>query len=379
MRTTAELKQMQSLPLRAKISMTKRRIREWYESWTKYVIYDEETGKTRSVTLSEEPILSPSEDIDECYRGQVYVSFSGGKDSTVLLHLCREMYSDIEAVFVDTGLEYPEIREFVKTFDNVTILRPKMSFFNVIKTYGYPLISKQVANKVSGAVKNPDSLRMKQLQGIAKNNNGEKSRFCCEKWLPLTECDFLISDKCCDIMKKSPAIKYVKETGKKPILAQMAEESYKRELGWRKTGCNAFNTKIQQSNPMAFWTEQDVLQYIKENNLRIASVYGEVVYAEEPDQLRIEDLGIESDCMDRLTTTGCKRTGCMFCPFGCHLEKSPNRYERMKETHPKQYQYCIGGGEYNEKGMWQPNKQGLGLGKVFDELNAIYGDNFIKY
>lgn len=341
-----ELKQMQSLPLEAKIRMTKRRIREWIDKWG-------DDG--------------------------VYVSFSGGKDSTVLLDIVREEYPDVEAVFVDTGLEYPEIREFVKTFENVTVLRPKMTFFNVIKNYGYPLISKQVSNKVSGAVKNPNSLRMRQLQGIAKNNNGEKSRFCCEKWLPLTKCDFSVSDKCCDIMKKAPAIGYLKKTGKKPILAQMASESFKRELGWRKTGCNAWESKIPQSNPIAFWTEQDVLQYIKGKGLRIASVYGEIVYAEEPDQLRIEDIGISSGSMERLKTTGCERTGCMFCPFGCHREKSPNRFERMKRTHPRQYQYCIGGGEYDEAGRWIPNKNGLGLGHVFDELNAIYGDDFIKY
>lgn len=102
--TKSELAQMQSLPLKIKIQMTKRRIREWYEFWD----------------------------------GQVYVSFSGGKDSTVLLHMVRELYPDVEAVFVNTGLEYPEIQKFVKTFDNVTILRPKMRFDEVIKKYGYP-------------------------------------------------------------------------------------------------------------------------------------------------------------------------------------------------------------------------------------------------
>lgn len=70
---------------------------------------------------------------------------------------------------------------------------------------------------------------------------------------------------------------------------------------------------------------------------------------------------------------------CIFCAFGAHLEKSgEGRFERLKETHPRQYEYCIGGGEYVD-GVWQPNKQGLGMGHVFDELNQIYGDGFIKY
>lgn len=105
--TKERLRELQALPLERKILITQTRIIEWY---------------TR-------------------YKGQVYVSFSGGKDSTVLLTIARQCFPDIEAVFVDTGLEYPEIRQFVKTFDNVTIIRPKMRFDEVIKKYGYPLIS----------------------------------------------------------------------------------------------------------------------------------------------------------------------------------------------------------------------------------------------
>ena len=180
-------------------------------------------------------------------------------------------------------------------------------------------------------------------------------------------------------MKKAPAKLFNKQTGKKPILATMADESLLRQTDWLRSGCNSFEGKKAASKPMSFWTEQDVLQYIKQRGLRIASVYGEVVYAEEPDQLRFESIGIYSSDMERLKTTGCERTGCMFCPFGCHREKSPTRFERLKETHPRQYAYCIGGGEYNANGKWQPNKNGLGLGHVFDEVNAIYGGDFIKY
>ena len=103
-------------------------------------------------------------------------------------------------------------------------------------------------------------------------------------------------------------------------------------------------------------------QYIKENNIPIASVYGDIDYCGT----------------DKLCTTGCARTGCIFCAFGAHLEKGESRFERLKRTHPRQYEYCIGGGEYVND-VWQPNKQGLGMGHVFDELNKIYGDGFIKY
>lgn len=346
--TKNDLIQMQSLPLSAKILMTKRRIRDWYDYWS----------------------------------GEVYVSFSGGKDSTVLLHLAREVYSDIEAVFVNTGLEYPEIQKFVKTFDNVTILHPEMRFDEVIKKYGYPVISKDISECVyqgRKALKNNGkkySYRLLKLKGMAKDKNGNKSIFNQEKYEPLLYTDFVCSHYCCNVMKKKPAKAYTKQTGKHPITAQMASESRLRKQQWLKNGCNGFEMKCPISNPMSFWKEQDVLQYIKENNLPIASVYGDVVYKDDRNQMNLDDFGF--DCGRKLCTTGCNRTGCIFCAFGAHLEKGESRFERLKRTHPRQYEYCIGGGEYVD-GVWQPSKEGLGMGHVFDELNDIYGNDFIKY
>lgn len=118
--TIEELYQWQALPLNVKVNMSKARIRDWVEAFG-------EDG--------------------------VYVSFSGGKDSTVLLNLVRQEYPGVTAVFVDTGLEYPEIREFVKTFENVEWLRPKKTFKQVINDYGYPFISKEVSECVEGARK----------------------------------------------------------------------------------------------------------------------------------------------------------------------------------------------------------------------------------
>ena len=346
MPTKDELKLFQALPLDIKIAKTKLRIREWVSFYG---------------------------------TDGVYVSFSGGKDSTVLLHIVRSMYPDIEAVFVNTGLEYPEIQRFVKTFDNVTILKPETRFDEVLKKYGYPIISKEVSECVyQGRIglKNENgkySYRLKKLLGIAKDKDGNKSIFNKEKYKPLLYTDFVCSHYCCNVMKKKPAKAHAKATGKVPITAQMAEESNLRAQQWMKNGCNGFDMKAPISNPMSFWTEQDVLQYIKKYNIPIASVYGDIVFAEEPNQFRIEGCGEE-----KLTTTGCKRTGCIFCGFGCHLEKEPNRFQMLKKTHPRQYEYCIGGGEYVD-GVWKPNKQGLGMGHVFDELNKIYGDGFIKY
>lgn len=349
--TKGDLAQMQSLPLSIKISMTKRRIRDWYDYWD----------------------------------GNVYISFSGGKDSTVLLHIARQMYPDIEAVFVNTGLEYPEIQHFVKSFENVTILCPKMRFDEVVKKYGYPIISKEVSECVDQgrkALARKDGsymYRLKKLQGTDLDKDGNPSLFNKQKYEPLLYTDFIASSQCCAVMKKKPAKQYAKKTGKKPMTAQMAAESQLRTQQWLKNGCNGFDMKSPISNPMSFWTEQDVLQYIKRYDVPIAPVYGRVVYANGANQTRFEDFGIDGAGTDRLVTTGCNRTGCIFCAFGCHLDREPSKFQRLKETHPRQYEYCIGGGEYDENGIWKPNKQGLGMGHVFDELNKIYGDGFIKY
>lgn len=326
MPTREDLQILQAQDLELKVMLTKQRIREFVTKFTS--------------------------------QG-VYISFSGGKDSTVLLHLVREVYPDVEAVFVNTGLEYPEIQHFVKTIDNVKILYPTMKFPEVIKTYGYPFISKTVSHNVRIARNNPDGNVMKNIF-----NPHYKSLYSCYKYVELTndKHEIRISDQCCDIMKKAPIHLYEKETGKVDIVATMCCESKARESAWFKTGCNAFEVRRIQSKPMSFWTEQDVLQYIKENNLPIASVYGDITI---------------NNC--KYCTTGCSRTGCIFCGFGAHLEKGEGRFQRLKRTHPKQYAFCMDGGEHNSEGIWQPNKKGLGMKYVIDRLNDMYGDNFIKY
>lgn len=332
-----ELRQLQELPLRMKIALTCDRIRGWYEHW----------------------------------NGEVYVSFSGGKDSTTLLHLVREMYPDVPAVFVNTGLEYLEIQKFAQSFDDVNVLYPKMSFEDVIKQFGYPVLGKEICHKLEYARKGAD-WALKFVNGVALNKSGKKSRYNIPKYKPVLGMDFKVSSACCDIMKKVPAHNYEKQTGKKRMTAQMACESALRTQQWLFNGCNGFDMASPVSNPMSFWTEQDVLQYIDQNDLPIASVYGQI--ETDSSQMCLDGFGGDS----KFHTTGCDRTGCIFCGFGCHLEKEP-RFLRLKETHPRQYEYCIFGGEYDSDGFWKPNKNGLGMGHVFDELNKVYGENFIRY
>lgn len=301
------LKIRQALPLKEKKMLTEKRIHQW---------------------------------VKEFGKNGCYVSFSGGKDSTVLLDIVRGLYPEITAVFVDTGLEYPEIRQFVKTFDNVTILRPKKSFKEVINDYGYPIGSKLISRRIADARKGC-KYAIDMLNG---QYNGGKSLYNIPQWKFLLNAPFKISHKCCDIMKKKPAYDYHKKTGKVPFIATMADESMLREVKYLQSGCNGFNLKTPTSTPMAFWTEQDVLQYLYETKIPYASVYGEI---------KVDEKG-------KYYTTGCQRTGCMFCGFGCHLEKYPNRFQRLAKTHPKQYDYII-------------NK--LGFGEVLQYIGVEYKPN----
>ena len=380
----SDLKQMQSLPLEAKIRMTKQRIKIWYESWVRFEIHDTATGKTRYVTYDTrkgEPPLKETEYIESAYDGQVYVSFSGGKDSTVLKHIVDSMYDDVPSLFVNTGLEYPEIQKFAMSQKNVVTVRPKMRFDEVVKKYGYPVISKETSKIIKEGRRaiekgDMDYYALKRLQGRLIDKNGNKSMFNCEKWGFMLNAPYEISSQCCDVMKKRPAKAYEKETGRKALIGTLASESLLRKQQWIKAGCNAFENKRPTSQPLSFWTEQDILHYIKKYDIPYCSVYGDIQAKSEGEdtvkgQMNLIDYLECYEPEDLLETTGCERTGCIFCMFGCHREKEPNRFQKLKETHPRQYQYCIGGGEMVD-GKWQPSKEGLGLGKVLDYIGVKY-------
>ncbi len=286
-----QLRQRQGLPLEIKEKLTERRIRDWYEYWD----------------------------------GDVYISFSGGKDSTVLRRQVTRIYPDVVSVFIDTGLEYPEIREFVKETDNVKWLRPKMPFSKVIEKYGYPVVSKENAQKIE-EIRNTKSekLRNKRLYGDSKGYGKLP-----DKWKFLLNSSFLISHRCCDVMKKRPAAKYEKESGEKPFVGSMASDSRLRMTTYLRQGCGSFSSSRPVSTPMGFWLEEDVWSYLEKYEVPYSKIY---------------DMGY-------------RQTGCMFCMFGIHLQEGENKFQRMKRTHPKYYEYCI---------------NNLGCGAVLDYMGVEY-------
>ena len=274
--TNNMLKQKQSLPLEAKVLMSQNKIRQWHDHW----------------------------------NGQVYVSFSGGKDSTVLLHLVRSLYPKVKAVYFNTGIEYPEINAFIKQTRNVEWVKPKLSFKEVIEKYGYPIISKENSQKILEARTTKSAkLKHKRLFGAGNKYNSGRIPL---KWQYLINAPFAISHKCCDVMKKRPAKHYEKRTGLKCIIGTMASDSHLRKQQYLRTGCNLYEGKIQ-CKPLSFWSTEDVWAYISKYSIPYSPIY---------------DMGY-------------KTTGCIFCAFGAHLEKKPNRFQLMKQTHPKLHAYCM--------------------------------------
>jgi len=181
----------------------------------------------------------------------------------IVKHIADSMYDDVPAVFVNTGLEYPDIQKFAMNQNNVVTVRPEMRFDQVVREYGYPVVSKTISKKV-GTVsrKGKDCKTYRFFEGKATTKSGKPSKFNCKKWAFLCDAPFKIDYFCCEVMKKQPFRAYEERTGRKPIAAVMACESDTREAVWMKTGCNAFEGTHQISNPMSFWTEQDVLHYI---------------------------------------------------------------------------------------------------------------------
>ncbi len=266
------LEQMQSLPLEGKIVKSLARIREWLASYP---------------------------------AAPVCIS---GLDSAVVLHLVRKIAPNTLAVFSNTGLEYPEVVYWARKIPNHKIVTPTNKFSYVIKTYGYPVVSKEQAERIE--------------------RGGKVSK----KWRYLLDAPFKISAKCCNELKKKPLRKF-----KHPFLGLRAEESALRRQAFLRNGCNVFRKRDGYSAPVSFWRREDIVQYVKENNIIIPSIYGEM--------------------------TSNIRTGCVLCLFGIQFEYVPNRIQRLYYTHP---------------GLWRYGMR-LGIGEVMEFMGIPHKPSEVDY
>lgn len=265
------------------------------------------------IKLSKLKILA----FEKMYEGKIYVSYSGGKDSEVLLHLVKSVIPSVKVVFVDNGMELDTRDHAIKKAD--VVLRPKYTSSEIWNKYGIPFPSKQQAHYFY-QIKNTKSVSHKNRLLTGYMKDGSKTQFkLSNKWKPLLDTEIRLSDACCKYLKRDPINKFNKETGFKGIIGTMASDSSQRKKIYLQNGC--INIKKEICTPLGFWLEQDILQYIKLFNVDYCrSAYGEI----------IEDKGI-------LKTTLAKRTGCVNCLFGIHLEETPNRLQRLSLSDPKMH------------------------------------------
>ncbi len=207
-----------------------------------------------------------------------------------------------------------------------------------------------------------ESSRSKCIQLQDENSNLRKlvqSQRLAMKWLKLfggpenerygtnyQSAPFKVSTKCCYWMKEKPCDQYAKQTGRSPYIGLMASEHGRREKVLERTGCNLYTKSTTRSCPFAIFSRQDLLRLAIELKTPVPTIYGQIV----------DDLGL-------LKTTGAQRTGCSMCGFGVHIEKRPHRFDRLKETNPKEWSFW----------MYE-----MGWGKVLDYIGVPWEKPIIR-
>lgn len=259
--------------------------------------------------------------------GKCYVSFSGGKDSTVILALikmCEQIYTlppdAIPAVFCNTGIELGATVDFVKWvkdnyYPNVQAIRPdpKRPFDWIVKNKGKPIKSKLKSENIGKMQHGENPYYLQQLLG--DDTGHYKSTKIANKDMHILHPDFDIevSNKCCDILKKDPFKKYDKVKG---ILGKLIGERA-AEGGARKTNmenrlakggkaCTRYRNGLITKMPLIDWTDQDIEDFIKDYNVPLSKAY---------------------------TEQGYDRTGCFLCPYSLHLRDNLvklNKYEPLR-------------------------------------------------
>ena len=303
--TYDEIRERQAIPYEIKLRMSLNRVRD-------FINYYGESG--------------------------VAICFSGGVDSTMAVHFIRNYcgYDKVKAISV-IGIENKYNIDLIKKTENVDIVKVRYSQKEILERFGVPIISKRVSKSLK-ALQNPTeknaNIRNLALTGITSEGRKAPTYKLAKKWYFLIDAPFKISNQCCYYMKETPLEKYAKEKGYGTISAITAEESKSRMDGYAKQGsCNVFKGN-GYSTPFAFWTHQDILRYLYENQVEISEAYGEIV----------EENGV-------YRTTKAQRTGCPVCLFGMQFDEYPNRFQRMY---------------YEDHRQWKNALVGMGLKDVLD-------------
>ena len=322
---TAVFRQKQSLPYEAKVVHAQIRAQEFYDK----------------------------------LDGHCHVSV-GGLDSITLLLFLRSIGIDVPAISVSV-LEDKSIQRVHKEL-GVIQLKPLKSKVEVLREFGYPVLSKEIANKIA-LLQNPTEKNATVRHAIITGETGAYGGYrkgtrmkLAQKWLDrfggadpegaalgYKEAPFKVSDRCCYYLKERPCDIWAKEHQSAPYLGLMASEGGRRQKALMINGCNYYSKGATRSAPFAIFDRQDLLQLALDLNVPVPAIYGEIV-RDEDGQLR---------------TTGAQRTGCTMCGFGIQLEKRPHRFDVLRKTSPDEWHFW----------MYE-----MGWGEVLDYIGVKWED-----
>lgn len=299
--------------------------------------------------------------------GMNYAVSVGGLDSIVLLIFVRKILGGCDGMSV-SSLEDVSIQRVHKDL-GVKIIKPDMNFVQVLNTFGFPVLSKQLAGKIEhlqipreqadqrklyynhalmtgetgpwGGFVYSESMKLEDdiLELFGGHYAEDRPDLCC-KCAP-----FKVSDRCCEIMKEAPSRRYQKEHNIYPFLGLMQIEGGQRRFSLRKYGCNYVGKDTVRSCPFNYFSRQDLLTLALDLKVPVPEIYGEIV----------------KDRDGRLRTTKAQRTGCNMCGFGIHLESRPHRFDRLRERNPKYWEFLMYRCVTDDSGTY-------GWGRVLDYL-----------
>ena len=306
--------------------------------------------------------------IDECNKRGLNTHVSvGGLDSITLFLFIKSLGYDIPGISVSV-LEDKSIQVVHKSL-NIIDLKPYKSKVDVIREFGFPVLSKEIAAKIE-ILQNPTAKNKTVRHAIITGETGAFGGYrkntrmkMPQKWLNkfggyaneyegtnYEKPNFKVSSKCCYYLKEKPCDDWAKEHNSVPFLGLMASEGGRRQKALMLNGCNYFGKSTIRSAPFAIFTRQDLLQLAIDLKVPVPEIYGK----------------IDQDENGMLYTTDAQRTGCSMCGFGIHIEKRPNRFDRLKDRSPKEWEYwmfkCCTDPATGEKYGWARVLDYIGVG-----------------
>ena len=350
-------------------------VKIWKEGQHKETAEEKEERLKRNDFLLNRPYADKVQwaaDVVEAWKevceeyGKNYAVSVGGLDSITLLAFVREVLGeDVPGISVSV-LEDKSIQR-VHDEMHVTKITPLKSKVQILKEYGFPVVSKLASAKISRLQTPGDTspIIKAYMTGDmgAWGNFGHNERFKLpDKWVELfgglykefrpdLDCKvapFKVSDQCCYWLKELPAMQYQQEHNIFPFLGLMQSEGGRRQYSLRMHGCNYVGESTARSCPFNFFSRQDLLQLALDLNVHVPEIYGEIV--RDPD--------------GTLRTTKAQRTGCSMCGYGIHLDPRPHHFDFLREQNPKEWEFWM------YRCCTDENGEKYGWGRVLDWIGV---------